>query len=122
MKRYLFLLFLPLFLFGAPDLTVTNLHMTTPDDGRPNPAFVWDANGYADGYQISSDDGVHWIDVGSATVYTFSGLSDGDYSVVVRAYARSHAIPIFGAAGMLALVSLLGLTAMRRIRRKHAMA
>lgn len=120
MKRYVFLLLLPIFLFAAIDLTVTNLQMTSPNDGRPNPTFAWDSNPGADGYQISSDGGLHWIDVGNVTVYTFSGLTAGSYNVVVRAYTSSISVPLFGMVGVLALASLLGLTATRRMHQRHA--
>ncbi len=105
---------------STPDLTVTNLHMTSPNDGRPNPSFAWDANANAVGYQISSDGGLNWIDIGLITSYTFSGLVDGNYNIVVRAYADSAvssvAVPLFGGFGALLLTALFGLVALRRIR------
>lgn len=119
MKQYFILFFLPVLLFGAYDLAVTNLQMTSPGDGRSNPAFVWDANIHANGYQISSDGGVHWIDVGKATEYTFNALSDGSHTVVVRAYVNNTTVPLFGAVGILALASLLGGLAALRLRRSR---
>jgi len=112
----LLILIFPLFLFAAPDLTVTNLHLTSPNDGRSNPTFAWDVNANASGYEVSSDSGLNWTDVGNVTTYTFRGLSNGNYNVVVRAYASAVSVPLFGGLGVLLLVTLFGITATRRIK------
>jgi hypothetical protein len=79
----------------SPDLSVTNLRMTSTDTGASssdgiinynNPSYAWDANANALGYQISKDNGVNWTDLGNTTTHTFSGLTDFVYPVVVRAY------------------------------------
>ena len=118
MKRIIYLLLLPFFLFAAVDLTVTNLHMTSLSDSRPNPSFAWDANPNAAGYQISSDGGLHWIDVGNVTTYTFAGLVPGNYSVVIRAYALAAEVPLFGLPGFAALALLFGLGGFGLLRRQ----
>ncbi|MBN2894661.1 MAG: hypothetical protein JXK05_02045 [Campylobacterales bacterium] len=117
MKLLLFLF--PLYMYAA-NVTVSNLHLTSADDGRPNPSFAWDANPDADGYEVSSDGGLHWVDVGNVTAYTFSNLSSGNYAVVVRAYTFAVSVPLFGAAGALLLALLFGVGAHRRLGRSEA--
>lgn len=93
--------------------------MVSPNNGDPNPKFAWNTNINANGYQISIDRGVHWIDVGKATEYTFNALSDGSHTVLVRAYVNNTTVPLFGAVGILALASLLGGLAAQRLRRSR---
>ncbi len=71
---------------SSSGLDVSNLHLTSPNDRRANPSFAWDVAINADGYEISTDGGLNWMDIGNVTSYTFSGLSDGNYDVFVRGY------------------------------------
>jgi hypothetical protein len=83
-----------------------------------NPTYEWDSNPNATGYQISSDNGVHWTDIGKITSYTFEGLPNDSYYVVVRAYvdrATSVAIPLFGPLGAIVLMILLGASSIKRM-------
>ncbi len=73
---------------SSSGLDVSNLHLTSPNDRRANPSFAWDVAINADGYEISTDGGLNWMDIGNVTSYTFSGLSDGNYDVFVRGYAN----------------------------------
>jgi len=110
------MMYLPLYLFGA-DLTVTNLHLSSPDDGRVNPTFAWDSNPSAHGYEISSDGGLHWNDVGLVTEYTFAHLAGGTYAVVIRAYQNNAVdVPLFSRVGMFLLLSLFGIVGIRKLR------
>ena len=111
----LFMILLPLYLFGA-DLTVTNLHLSSPNDGRTNPTFAWDSNPNAHGYEISSDGGLHWSDVGLVTQYIFPNLVGGTYTVAVRAYQNNAVnVPLFGGVGMFLLLSLFGIAGIRKL-------
>ena len=115
----LLLILLPLYLFGA-DLTVTNLHLSSPDDGRTNPTFAWDSNPNAHGYEISADGGLHWSDVGLVTQYTFPNLVGGAYTVVVRAYQNNAVnVPLFGGVGIFLLLSLFGIIGIKKLRQER---
>jgi len=126
----LYFIFFPLTLIcDAPiDLSIKNFRMSSLDDGGfdydgtityNNPTYEWDLNPNATGYQISSDKGVHWTDIGITTSYTFDGLANDSYYVVVRAYMErttSIAVPLFGPLGGIILVILLGASSINRIR------
>lgn len=53
--------------------------------------FAWDEVSNATGYMVSTDDGVNWIDNGTAKTYTWSGLSASTtYTLKVKALGTGN--------------------------------
>ena len=77
--------------YGGPDTTPPVVSITSPNNGATvsssNVAVSWsgsDADSGIDYYQVRIDSG-SWINKGTGTSHTFSGLSDGSHSAEVLA-------------------------------------
>jgi len=112
--------------FGV-DTTPPTVTITSPTSGATfttsNVAVNWTGSDATSGisyYEVRNDSG-SWINVGTNTSYTFSGLPDGNHTVDVRAfdYAGNNATasvnftvstvsPAQSQAALLALLSLAG--------------
>ncbi len=69
--------------------TSVSVSITSPSNNTTlntqNVTVQWQGSGGIDHYEIQLD-GSSWINVGTNTSYTFTGLSDGQHTVTVRAY------------------------------------
>ena len=76
------------------DITPPSVNITSPSDGEyvntTDVTITWsgDDNIGIDHYEVRIDDG-SWIDVGSSTSYTFTGLSEGSHVVDVKVIDRA---------------------------------
>ncbi|RLG42197.1 MAG: hypothetical protein DRN78_03405, partial [Thermoproteota archaeon] len=75
------------------DVTAPVVTITTPTDGEyitsSSVTIIWTyTEDNLDRFEVTLD-GVTWIDVGTATSYTFTGVSEGSYVAKVRAYDKA---------------------------------
>ena len=83
--------------YRAVSFTVVDpiqLTITSPEENATlepgNITVTWEVNGTVDHFAVRLDDGP-WIDVGNATSWTFTDVTEGEHTVYVRAYENETA-------------------------------